>query len=188
MENTSQICEQLEAETKAISKVLDVIKNMSEQTNLLALNAAIEAARAGEAGKGYADVAEEVRALANKTQASADEIDQSVMRLQKQSQRVVNSVNECYVFSEQSNDAAEHTKQTFNDVRKSVERIHSMSTSIATASEQQSQVTKSIRQDIEDMFSFSKSIAEAAMQSQNASKASTDSATELNQVLTKFVV
>lgn len=188
MHIVSQVSSALAEETEEIVKFLVVIKNMTEQTNLLALNAAIEAARAGEAGRGFAVVADEVRTLATKTQASASEIEQSIDNLQTESGRVVLAVNKCKVCAEDGAQATHDTQEIFAQVQGAVEKMQAMSTSIASASEEQSLVTTKIKEDIDNVFKFSDSISLSAKASQNASKWSSDTVTKLNQVLTRFVV
>ena len=184
----AEVSRALARESDEINKVLTVIKTMAEQTNLLALNAAIEAARAGEAGRGFAVVAGEVRTLANRTQESAAEIESSIVRLQTESQRVVESVTLCHKHAEVGADASDQTQDIFHQVRMSVEEMQAMSMSIASASEEQSQVTEQIKQDIENVFRFSENISKAAGDSQRTSQQSSQSAEDLNKVLSKFVV
>ena len=125
VDEASQTVNELEVTSKTIGSVVGVINAIAEQTNLLALNAAIEAARAGEQGRGFAVVADEVRALASRTQESTLEINSIIETLQKNARAAVTAMklgNESVELSvqeaEKASESLLHIKQEIINITK----------------------------------------------------------------------
>lgn len=151
IESTAQVIEKLDDESTEISKVLGVITGISEQTNLLALNAAIEAARAGEQGRGFAVVADEVRALAGRSKASADEIRDMIGRLQNEVRNTVSEMEESQENAQASSEQAANAGQAFERITTEISSINEMVLQIATATEEQSHVAEEMNESISNI-------------------------------------
>ncbi|WP_413038193.1 methyl-accepting chemotaxis protein [Pseudomonas ogarae] len=143
--------EALDSKTASIGLILDVIRGISEQTNLLALNAAIEAARAGEAGRGFAVVADEVRSLAQRTQSSAQQIQQMIEELQNGSRDAVTLMIESQRQSAGSMEVAEDAGARLGSVTTRISQIDDQNQSIAAATEEQSSVVEALNVDVTDI-------------------------------------
>ncbi|PKH04845.1 methyl-accepting chemotaxis protein [Moritella sp. Urea-trap-13] len=144
VQESTLMVNQLRVYSIEIGSVVDVINTISQQTNLLALNAAIEAARAGEQGRGFAVVADEVRALAAKTQASTVNIQEIITKLQEQSEKADSYMNNNVELIQGSRQIAQTVSHCFNDISHSVSQISDMNTLVSTASQEQSAVTQDI--------------------------------------------
>jgi methyl-accepting chemotaxis protein len=140
--------EVLNDKTVNIGQILEVIKGISQQTNLLALNAAIEAARAGEAGRGFAVVADEVRSLAGRTQASALQIQQMIEELQVGARDSVTTMTESQHHSEESVTIANLAGTRLSSVTQRIGEIDNVNQSVAAATEEQTAVVEALNVDI----------------------------------------
>ncbi|MFV0597508.1 methyl-accepting chemotaxis protein [Shewanella sp.] len=167
--NAAGSIKSLSEQSQKINSVLSVIGGIAEQTNLLALNAAIEAARAGEQGRGFAVVADEVRNLASRTQASTLEINEMLSELHKLVALAVKTMDESQQSCVRSVDSSRAISESLGSVTSAVTAINDMSTQIATAATEQSSVTEEINRNV---YAIQEIVNELLHSSEDAAKVS----------------
>lgn len=186
VEKMSESISSMNRDANKISEVLSVIGAISEQTNLLALNAAIEAARAGEQGRGFAVVADEVRALAARTQNSTTEISDMLTKLLEGTDSVVGAMERTKQQCQTTADKTSEVSGSLNMMSASVSDIDDLSTQIATATEQQSTVAAELSRNMISIREIVESLVVSGRQTVGATESLSHSNHELEQLVGKF--
>lgn len=176
----------LAGHVRDISKVLEVIRSIAEQTNLLALNAAIEAARAGEQGRGFAVVADEVRALAHRTQASTVEIEGMIGTVQSGADGAVAAMSKSLATATSTQELAQRAGSALEKITSGVGMINERNMVIASASEEQAQVAREVDRNLVNIQELSAQSAAGANQTSASSQELSRLATSFNTMVAQF--
>src|SRR5450830_32358 len=179
--NSTGKVEVLSTRVNEITKVLEVIRAIAEQTNLLALNAAIEAARAGEQGRGFAVVADEVRALAHRTQASTADIESMMQQVRSGAEEAVLAMNKSKELAVDTRAQSIEAGQALDRITEGVSIINEKNLVIASAAEEQAQVAREVDRNLVNIQDLSTQTVAGAHQT-NASSA------ELSRLAASFGV
>ncbi|MBF6028125.1 methyl-accepting chemotaxis protein [Pseudomonas sp. P115] len=183
---TATLIGDLANESRDIGKVLDVIRGLADQTNLLALNAAIEAARAGEAGRGFAVVADEVRALAHRTQQSTSEIERMIGSIQAGTEHAVDSMRNSTERAESTLNIAKGAGISLETINTAIVEINERNLVIASAAEEQAQVAREVDRNLVNIRDLSVQSATGASQTSAASNELSRLAVDLNGMVGRF--
>lgn len=186
--DTSEQIVELAQKAQGIATVIDVIRGIAEQTNLLALNAAIEAARAGEQGRGFAVVADEVRALAHRTQTSTREIEQMISGIQTGSESAVQAMLRSRDEATSTLKIANEAGAALEEIARSITEINERNFLIATASEEQAQVARSVDHNLVSIRDLSIQSSTGAHQTAAAAHEVSKLAVDMNRLVCRFSV
>ena len=188
VQSTATLIGDLANESRDIGKVLDVIRGLADQTNLLALNAAIEAARAGEAGRGFAVVADEVRALAHRTQQSTSEIERMIGSIQSGTEHAVDSMRNSTERAESTLNIARGAGLSLDTINSAIVEINERNLVIASAAEEQAQVAREVDRNLVNIRDLSVQSATGANQTSAASNELSRLALDLNNMVGRFSI
>ncbi|WP_372238138.1 methyl-accepting chemotaxis protein [Pseudomonas sp. CMR5c] len=186
VQDTASLVGDLANQSRDIGKVLDVIRGLADQTNLLALNAAIEAARAGEAGRGFAVVADEVRALAHRTQQSTSEIERMIGSIQNGTEQAVDSMRNSTERAESTLNIARGAGLSLDTINSAIIQINERNLVIASAAEEQAQVAREVDCNLVNIRDLSVQSATGAHQTSAASNELASLAVDLNSLVARF--
>ncbi|WP_414705005.1 methyl-accepting chemotaxis protein [Pseudomonas coleopterorum] len=186
IQSSTTIVEDLAVQVRDIGKVLDVIRGIAEQTNLLALNAAIEAARAGEQGRGFAVVADEVRALAARTQSSTGEIESMIGAVRSRADQAVAAMGKSQGLVGDTQVLAKATGEALQSIATGIAQINDRNLVIASACEEQAHVAREVDRNLINIQDLSTQTAAGAHQTSASTQDLSSLATSFNDLVSRF--
>lgn len=188
VKNSAQTVESLGARSEQIGQIIGTIEDIADQTNLLALNAAIEAARAGEQGRGFAVVADEVRALAERTSRATREIGEMIKGIQSETKAAVRVMEEGVAEVEKGALSSEQSGKALDMILQQISEVTMQINQIATAAEEQTATTSEITMNVQQVTEVVHQTARGASETATAAAQLNSNAEELQRLVRQFKI